>query len=92
MALGWLAESSAWMSFLKDLNRISTKNLRENMAEAVNYVKSLRGRVIVTRNSIDEVGIVSIRDVAILEALSKHQAVFEELCKAEPALAPSSRR
>ena len=54
----------------KDHKRLTTRELRENLAEAVNYASRNRGALVLTNNGVDRVAIVSIEDLRMLEILS----------------------
>lgn len=54
----------------KDHRRLTTRQLRDNLAEAVNYAARNQGALVLTNNGIDRVAIVSIEDLRLLEILN----------------------
>jgi hypothetical protein len=72
-AEGWMAKTKLRLVeeiLEKDHKRLTTRELRENLAEAVNYASRNRGALVLTNNGVDRVAIVSIEDLRLLEILS----------------------
>lgn len=51
--------------------KLSTRELRENLAEALTFTSRDRGKLILTKNGEDRAALVSIEDVWLLDALDE---------------------
>jgi len=64
--LGWLQPTPA-----QDHKVISTRDLRQNLAEVITYTASRKAPVILTRNGTEQAAIISMPEVLLLDFLDQ---------------------
>lgn len=83
-ALGWL--NFPWEKLLEGLREISTRELRQNAAEAFTYVQQGRGSIRITKHGSLQVVLVASQDAAVLQAVQKHPEIIKQLEELHPEL------